>query len=220
MPQRPPDVTPELAREDLTEEQLRAFLGASAVAVDTETLGLHPLRDRLCVVQVCDRNGRAVLVQIPREQTTRGGPVSQRAPRLRQLLEAPGVLKVLHFARFDLAALSHGLGIEVAPIWCTRTASKLVRTYTEHHGLKDLAQELLDVEMDKTVRHTDWAGDDLRPEQVRYATSDVTMLLPLMDRLASMLAREERTAIAEECFRVIPTLVRLDLLGYEDLFIH
>jgi ribonuclease D len=200
MPQRPPDVTPELAREDLTEGQLRAFLGASAVAVDTETLGLHPLRDRLCVVQICDRD--------------------ERAPRLRQLLEAPGVLKVLHFARFDLAALRHGLGIEVAPVWCTRTASKLVRTYTERHGLKDLAQELLDVEMDKTVRHTDWAGDDLRPEQVRYATSDVTMLLPLMDRLAAMLAREERTALAEDCFRVIPTLVRLDLLGYEDLFIH
>jgi ribonuclease D len=220
MPQRPPDVTPELAREDLTEGQLRAFLGASAVAVDTETLGLHPLRDRLCVVQICDRDGRAVLVQIPREQTTRGGPVPERAPRLRQLLEAPGVLKVLHFARFDLAALRHGLGIEVAPVWCTRTASKLVRTYTERHGLKDLAQELLDVEMDKTVRHTDWAGDDLRPEQVRYATSDVTMLLPLMDRLAAMLAREERTALAEDCFRVIPTLVRLDLLGYEDLFIH
>jgi ribonuclease D len=220
MPQRPPDVTPELAREDLTEGQLRVFLGASAVAVDTETLGLHPLRDRLCVVQICDRDGRAVLVQIPREQTTRGGPVPERAPRLRQLLEAPGVLKVLHFARFDLAALRHGLGIEVAPVWCTRTASKLVRTYTERHGLKDLAQELLDVEMDKTVRHTDWAGDDLRPEQVRYATSDVTMLLPLMDRLAAMLAREERTALAEDCFRVIPTLVRLDLLGYEDLFIH
>ena len=95
-----------------------------------------------------------------------------------------------------------------------------MRTYTERHGLKDLALELLDVEMDKTVRHTDWASDDLRPEQVRYATSDVTMLLPLMDRLAAMLAREERTALAEECFRVIPTLVRLDLLGYEDLFIH
>ena len=220
MPQCPPDVTPDLAREDLTEEQLRLFLGAAAVAVDTETLGLHPLRDRLCVVQVCDREGRAVLVQIPREQTTRGGPVEARAPRLRQLLEAPGVLKVLHFARFDLAALRHGLGILVAPIWCTRTASKLVRTYTERHGLKDLALELLDVEMDKTVRHTDWASDDLRPEQVRYATSDVTMLLPLMDRLAAMLAREERTALAEECFRAIPTLVRLDLLGYEDLFIH
>jgi ribonuclease D len=220
MPQRPPDVTPDLAREDLTEEQLRAFLAAPAVAVDTETLGLQPLRDRLCVVQVCDRDGRAVLVQIPRAQVTRDGPPAARAPRLRQLLEAPGVLKVLHFARFDLAALRHALGIEVAPIWCTRTASKLVRTYTERHGLKDLAQELLDVEMDKTVRHTDWASEDLRPEQVRYAISDVTMLLPIMDRLAAMLAREERTAIAEECFRVIPTLVRLDLLGYEDLFIH
>ena len=220
MPERPPDVTPDIVRFDLAEEQLAAFLRAKEIAVDTETLGLHPLRDRLCVVQICDRSGRAVLVQTPREQLTSEGTAAARAPRLKRLLEAPDVLKVFHFARFDLAALRHNLGIHVGPIYCTRTASKLIRTYTERHGLRDLALELLDVELDKSVRHTDWASPDLRPEQVRYATSDVTLLLALMDRLNAMLEREERRALAEECFRVIPTLVRLDLAGYEDLFIH
>lgn len=220
MPQLAPDITPEIVREDLTEEQLQSYLSSPAIAVDTETLGLHPLRDRLCVVQLCDRAGRAVLVQIPREQLLRSGPAADRAPRLKRLLEAPAVLKVIHFARFDLAALRHNLGIQVQPIYCTRTASKLIRTYTERHGLRDLALELLDVDLDKTVRHTDWASPELRPEQVRYAIADVTLLLPLMDRLNVMLEREERRDLAEECFRVIPTLVRLDLMGYEDLFIH
>jgi ribonuclease D len=220
VPDRAPDVTPEIVREDLTEDQLQSYLRASVVAVDTETLGLHPLRDRLCVVQVCDRAGRAVLVQVPREQLLRPGPAADRAPRLKRLLEEPSVLKVLHFARFDLAALRHNLGALVQPIYCTRTASKLIRTYTERHGLRDLALELLDVELDKTVRHTDWASPELRPEQVRYAISDVTLLLPLMDRLNVMLGREERRELAEDCFRLIPTLVRLDLMGYEDVFIH
>jgi len=220
VPERAPDVTPEIVREDLSDDQLHHYLRAAEIAVDTETLGLHPLRDRLCVVQVCDRAGRAVLVQVPRAQLTRPGPAAERAPRLKRLLEAPAVLKVLHFARFDLAALKHNLGIDVQPIYCSRTASKLIRTYTERHGLRDLALELLDVELDKSVRHTDWASPDLRPDQVRYATADVTLLLPLMDRLNAMLEREERRGLAEECFQVIPTLVRLDLLGYEDLFIH
>jgi ribonuclease D len=220
VPERAPDVVPEIVRVDLTEPQLQAYLHAPEVAVDTETLGLQPLRDRLCVVQVCDRSGRAVLVQIPRDQLVRPGPAADRAPRLKRLLEEPSVLKVFHFARFDLAALRHNLGIEVRSLYCTRTASKLIRTYTERHGLRDLALELLDIELDKSVRHTDWASPDLRPEQVRYATSDVTLLLALMDRLNVMLEREERRELAEACFRVIPTLVRLDLMGYEDLFVH
>jgi ribonuclease D len=177
------------------------------------------LRDRLCVVQVCDRARRVVLVQVTREQLLRGEP-AERAPRLKRLLETPTILKVIHFARFDLAALRHNLGIDVAPIYCTRTASKLIRTYTERHGLRDLALELLDIELDKSTRHTDWASPDLKPEQVRYAASDVTLLLPLMDRLNAMLAREGRVALAQESFGVIPTLVRLDLMGYEDVFIH
>ena len=218
MAQSPPDVTPEIVQGDLTPEQLSAYLSAREVAIDTETMGLKPLRDRLCVVQLFDRARRATLVQIPREVGASRGSI--RAPRLKRLLEEPQVLKVFHFARFDVATLRHHLDIHVEPLYCTRTASKLVRTYTDRHGLKDLSLELLDVEMDKTARHTDWSSPDLRPEQVRYAISDVTLLLPLMDRLELMLEREGRKELARACFRVIPTLSVLDLMGYDDVFIH
>jgi ribonuclease D len=219
MPQRPPDVTPEIVRGDLTEEHLQAYLAGSELAVDTETLGLRHLRDRLCCVQLCNRAGRAVLVQILRDQVQSGPPAS-RAPRLKRLLEDARILKVLHFARFDVAVLRHYLGIDLSPLYCTRTVSKLVRTYTERHGLKDVALELLDVELDKTTRHTDWSNPDLRPEQVAYAISDVTLLLPLMDRLDAMLEREGRRELARECFGVIPVMARLDLMGYDLLFEH
>jgi ribonuclease D len=218
MAQSPPDVTPDIVQGDLTPEQLSAYLSAREVAIDTETMGLKPLRDRLCVVQLFDRARRATLVQIPREVGASRGSI--RAPRLKRLLEEPQVLKVFHFARFDVATLRHHLDIHVEPLYCTRTASKLVRTYTDRHGLKDLSLELLDVEMDKTARHTDWSSPDLRPEQVRYAISDVTLLLPLMDRLELMLEREGRKELARACFRVIPTLSVLDLMGYDDVFIH
>ena len=220
MPQPAPDVLPEIVRSDLTEDQLQHYLAAPAVSVDTETMGLRLLRDRLCVVQLCDRAGRATLVQIPRELLDPAKPLAARSPRLKKLMEAPSVLKVFHFARFDLAALRHYLGIEVAPIYCTRTASKLVRTYTDRHGLKDISLELLDVELNKAARHTDWSSPDLRPEQVRYAISDVTLLLPLMDRLDDMLRREERFELARECFRMLPLLARLDLMQYDLLFEH
>jgi len=220
MPQPPPDVTPEMVQGDLSEDSLKAYLAGPDLAIDTETMGLHPLRDRLCVVQLCDRKGRATLVQIPRSLLDPKNPPSSRAPRLKRLLEDPAILKVFHFARFDVAVLSHYLGIEVAPLYCTRTVSKLIRTYTERHGLKDNLLQFLDVEMDKTARHTDWSSPHLTPEQVRYAISDVTLLLPLKDRLDEVLAREGRRDIALECFRVIPTLARLDLLGYFNLFEH
>jgi ribonuclease D len=212
MAQSPPDVTPEIAQGDLTAEQLSAYLGSKEVAIDTETMGLKPLRDRLCVVQLCDRARHASLVQIRKGD--------REAPRLKRLLEDPGILKVFHFARFDVATLRHNLGIQVRPLYCTRTVSKLVRTYTDRHGLKDLALELLDVDMDKRARHTDWSSPDLKPDQVRYAISDVTLLLPLMDRLEVMLDREGRKDLARACFEVIPTLSVLDLMGYEDVFIH
>jgi len=220
MPDRPPDVVPAIVQRDLTEEQLQAYLASPELAVDTETLGLQHLRDRLCCVQLCDGAGRATLVQTPRDQVIGPLPAEQRAPRLKRLLEEPRVLKVLHFARFDVAALRHYLGIDMAPLYCTRTASKLVRTYTERHGLKDIALELLDIELDKVTRHTDWSSPNLRPEQVRYAISDVTLLLRLKDRLDDMLDREGRRALAEECFKVIPTMATLDLLGYDQLFEH
>ena len=130
------------------------------------------------------------------------------------------MLKVFHFARFDVATLRHYVGIAVAPLYCTRTASKLARTYTNRHGLKDAILELLDVEMDKAARHTDWSADELSPAQVRYAISDVTLLLPLLDKLRRMLEREGRAELAENCFRAIPTFAQLDLMGYEDIFEH
>jgi ribonuclease D len=219
MPRRPPDVTPEVVRGDITEDQLRGHLASPDLAVDTETLGLNPLRDRLCVVQLCDRSGRATLVQVPPP----AGPLpvsGNPAPRLKRLLEDKKVLKVFHFARFDVATLRHYLGIAVAPLYCTRTASKLARTYTNRHGLKDAILELLDVEMDKAARHTDWSADELSPAQVRYAISDVTLLLPLLDKLRGMLEREGRSELAEDCFRAIPTFAQLDLTGYEDIFEH
>ena len=220
MPERPPDVDPQIFRGDLSEELLQAYLTAAEVAVDTETMGLQTLRDRLCVVQICDRAGRAALVQITRDVLDPRKPPETRAPRLKRLFEDPRVLKVFHFARFDVAALRYWLGIHVQPIYCTRTVSKLVRTYTDRHGLKDNLLELLDVEMDKAARHTDWSSETLTPEQVHYAISDVTLLLPLMDRLHDMLKREGREELAHECFRAIPTFAQLDLLGFVNLLEH
>jgi ribonuclease D len=220
MPRQPPDVQPEIARGDLTEELLQAYLRGPDLAVDTETMGLQTLRDRLCVVQLCDRAGRASLVQIPRESLDPARPPATRAPRLKRLFENPGVLKVFHFARFDVAALRYWLGIDVAPLYCTRTVSKLVRTYTDRHGLKDNLLEFLDVEMDKAARHSAWSNPVLTPEQVRYAISDVTLLLPLKDCLHELLVREQREELAQECFRAIPTFARLDLLGFQNLFEH
>lgn len=212
MTQPPPDVSPRLDKGDLSAERLEVYLRAGELAIDTETLGLQPLRDRLCVVQLCDRAMNATLVQIPQGATS--------APRLKTLLEAPNILKVFHFARFDVAILRHALGIAVDPLYCTRTASKLVRTYTDRHGLKDVALEILDVEMDKQVRHSDWAAETLSAEQIRYAISDVTMLLPIMDGLQKRLVREGRLELAQECFRAIPTIAQLDLLNFIDLFEH
>jgi len=220
MPQRPPDVVPDIVQRDLTEEQLQAYLASQELSIDTETLGLQQLRDRLCLVQLCDRAGRATIVQIQRDQVIASTAPETRAPRLKRVLEDARVLKVLHFARFDVAVLRHYLGIRLWPLYCTRTASKLVRTYTDRHGLKDVALELLDVEMEKVTRHSDWAAQTLSPEQVRYAISDVTMLIPIMERLDAMVVREGRKELALECFRVIPVMADLDLRGYDLLFEH
>lgn len=220
MPQRPPDVVPEIVRGDLSEELLQAYLAGPELAVDTETMGLETRRDRLCLVQLCNRAMRAAIVQVPRESLDPSRPKAARAPRLKRLMEDPRVLKVFHFARFDVAALSHWLGIAVAPIYCTRTVSKLVRTYTDRHGLKDNLLELLDVELDKMARHSDWSSPELTDEQLRYAISDVTLLHALMAKLDDMLRREERVELARECFRAIPLLSRLDLMQYDLLFEH
>jgi ribonuclease D len=220
MPQRPPDIVPEIVQRDLTEDQLQAYLASPQLSIDTETLGLQQLRDRLCLVQLCNGAGRATIVQIPRDQVMASTPPDSRAPRLKRVLEDARVMKLLHFARFDVAVLRHYLGIRLWPLQCTRTASKLVRTYTDRHGLKDVALELLDVEMDKVTRHSDWAAETLTAEQVRYAISDVTMLIPIMERLDAMLVREGRKELALECYRVIPVMAELDLRGYDLLFEH
>lgn len=216
MPQPPPSVTPTVLAGDLGAEQLAVYMAQAEVAVDTETMGLALHRDRVCLVQLCDRSGQATLVRIPREAAD--APLAERAPRLRRLLESPDVLKVFHFARFDVAALAQHLGIQVAPIYCTRTASRIARTYTERHGLKDVALDLLDVELNKAACHTDWSQPALSEAQIRYATGDVSLLLPLMDRLEAMLTREDRRDLAHDCFRAIPTFARLDLMGYDDVF--
>ncbi len=188
-PRAPPTSRPRSCEATSSEELLQAYLAGADLAVDTETMGLQTRRDRLCLIQLCNREGRAAIVQFSRESLDPRTPRRVRAPRLKRLMEAPGVLKVFHFARFDVAALDHWLGIAVAPLYCTRTASKLARTYTDRHGLKDNLLEFLDVELDKVTRHSDWSSPRLTPEQVRYAISDVTLLLPLMDRLEEMLGR-------------------------------
>jgi ribonuclease D len=219
MPQRPPAVSPQIVANDLSEELLQAYLSGPDLAVDTETMGLRTLRDRLCLVQLCNRDMKAAIVQISREALA-AEPAAGRAPRLKRLFEDERVVKVFHFARFDVAALRYWLGIEVAPLYCTRTASKLARTYTDRHGLKDNLLEFLDVELDKVTRASDWSSARLTPEQVAYAVSDVTLLLPLRDRLEAMLQRHGRSDLAQECFRAIPVMAKLDIAGFDLLFEH
>ena len=184
------------------------------VAVDCETMGLDPRRDRLCVVQLSAGDGDAHLVQFPQ------GPLT--APRLAALLEDPGTLKIFHFGRFDLAMLRRHLGIVCAPVYCTKIASKLVRTYTDRHGLKDLCRELLGIEISKQQQTSDWGAPELSPEQVAYAAADVLWLHGLRERLDAMLAREGRDALAAACFAFLPHRAELDLLGFADpdVFAH
>ncbi|CAH1677820.1 Ribonuclease D [Hyphomicrobiales bacterium] len=186
----------------------------SSVAVDTETLGLNPHRDRLCVVQLSRGDGSAEVVQILRD-----GPPPEN---LIKLLADPKVLKIFHFARFDLAVLFHRLGVMPAPVYCTKIASKLTRTYTDRHGLKDLLKELLSVDISKQQQSSDWGADTLTEAQVAYAASDVLHLHAVKQKLDVSLAREGRTEIAAACFDFLPTRARLDLLGWPevDIFAH
>jgi ribonuclease D len=185
-----------------------------AVAVDTEAMGLDPRRDRLCVVQLSAGDGSADVVQIP------VGKFS--APNLKRLLADASILKIFHFARFDLAMLYNALGVMPAPVFCTRTASRLARTYTDKHGLKDLVRELLGVDLSKQQQSSDWGAETLTDAQLAYAASDVLYLHALKEKLEAMLAREGRTELAEACFRFLPHRVRLDLAGWasEDIFAH
>jgi ribonuclease D len=189
------------------------------VAVDTETMGLDPRRDRLCLVQLSAGDGSAHLVQIiPPELGGRGAD----CPNLKALLADPAVVKLLHFARFDIAAVRKSLGVRMAPVRCTKVAAKLVRTFTDRHGLRDLCRELLGVEISKQQQTSDWGAIDLTPEQLTYAASDVLHLHALWARLEALLEREGRRELAQACFDFLPERAQLDLLGWEspDIFAH
>ncbi len=198
------------------EEDLPAgVLADGPVAVDTETMGLITGRDRLCVVQISDGGGDEHLVRF--------GPGSDyAAPNLRAILADPARLKLYHFARFDLAAIRHYLGVTAAPVYCTKTASRLIRTYTDRHGLKELVRELLGVEISKQQQTSDWGAPDLSDAQKDYAASDVRYLHQLKDKLDVRLARENRTALAQSCFDFLPWRAELDLAGWPevDIFAH
>lgn len=191
-----------------------AYDPGPAIAVDTETLGLVPQRDRLCVVQVSRGDGTADVVQILRD-----GP---RPERLAAVLADARVLKIFHFARFDLAVLLHALGVMPSPVYCTKIASKLTRTYTDRHGLKDLCRELLDVEISKQQQSSDWGAAELSGAQQNYAAADVLYLHRLRDALDQMLERTGRRDLAEACFGFLPTRAALDLAGWpeDDIFAH
>ncbi|MCH8684053.1 ribonuclease D [Pedomonas mirosovicensis] len=185
-----------------------------AIAVDTETLGLVPLRDRLCLVQLSDGQGDEHLVRFR--------PGQYDAPNLKRLLENPNQLKLFHFARFDLAVLRHYLGVTVQPVYCTKIASKLTRTYTDRHGLKDLVREMLGVDISKQQQSSDWGADVLSDAQKEYAAGDVRYLHRLKAVLDTRLAREGRTELAQACFTFLPYRAELDLLGWPetDIFAH
>ncbi|MEO5586358.1 MAG: ribonuclease D [Novosphingobium sp.] len=197
--------------EDLPE----GVLALGPVAVDTETMGLITARDRLCVVQISDGKGDEHLVRF-------GPGSSYDAPNLKAVLADPARLKLFHFARFDLAAIEHYLGVEATPVFCTKIASKLVRTYTDRHGLKDLVRELLGKEISKQQQSSDWGGRDLSDAQREYAASDVRYLHAMQAILADRLEREHRTGMAQACFDFLPVRARLDLAGWpdRDIFSH
>jgi ribonuclease D len=203
----------QICDRDLTPATLAQYLQSESLAVDTETMGLRPHRDRLCLVQLCDGQDNVTVLRIAQGQT--------EAPHLKQLLEAASVTKIFHFARFDIATLRHYLGIVVQPLFCTKVASKLARTYSSRHGLKELIRELEGVDLDKTAQSSDWGNAaHLSEEQLRYAANDVRYLVSARIKLIQMLQREGRWELAQACFACLPTLANLDLADFEQIFEH
>lgn len=203
----------EVCDRDLSSKTLDRYLQADAIAIDTETMGLIPQRDRLCLVQLCDPSGYVTAIRIEKGQ--------QEAPNLKQLLENANIIKIFHYARFDVGQFKYNFAIETTPIFCTKVASKLARTYTGSHGLKALVQELEGVELDKSSQSSDWGNSqNLSEAQLSYAANDVRYLIPLREQLITMLQREERWEIAQKCMNVIPLFVELDLMYYKDIFEH
>ncbi|TGG90931.1 MAG: ribonuclease D [Aphanocapsa feldmannii 277cV] len=199
--------------QDISQDWAELYAGADALAVDTEAMGLVHGRDRLCLVQISDRADNVCCIRIHRGQT--------EAPGLQRLMEAATITKVFHFARFDVAALGEGLGIAVKPLFCTKLGSRLARTYTPRHGLKDLVNELCGVELDKSSQSSDWGRvEDLSEAQLAYAANDVRYLLPAMDQLTLMLQREGRLELARRCFGCVPVLSELDRHHFHNTFEH
>lgn len=202
----------QICDRDLDDALTAKYLQAESIAVDTETMGLNYVRDRLCLVQLFAPDTLAV-IRIAKGQTT--------APNLQRVMAASEITKIFHYARFDVAQLRNRLGIETNPIFCTKIASKLIRTYSSRHGLKELVYQLEGVELDKSAQSSDWGdADNLSPEQLRYAANDVRYLISMRQKLITKLQREDRWELAQDCFRVLPTIVSLDLLQYEDIFSH
>ena len=198
---------------DLDSSTLARYLAGDAIAVDTETMGLVLGRDRLCLVQLCDSQGFVTAIRISKGQT--------EAPNLQKLLTSWDTVKVFHYARFDVAQFRQTFGIETAPIFCTKIASKLARTYTSNHGLKSLVAELTGVELDKRAQSSDWGNiENLSGEQFSYAANDVRYLLEIREKLTQMLKREGRYQLAQQCFQTIPVFVALDLLQFTNIFEH
>jgi len=205
-------MTIRLHRGDLPDQDLKRY--TDSAAIDTETMGLNPHRDRLCVVQMSSGDGSADVIQIAQGQ--------RDAPNLKKLLADPKIVKIFHFARFDLAALYNAFGVMPQPVYCTKIASRLTRTYTDRHGLKDLVREILNIDLSKQQQSSDWGSQTLSDAQLTYAASDVLHLHGLRDRLDGMLAREGRTELARACFEFLPARAKLDLSGWEaeDIFAH
>lgn len=203
----------EVCDRDITPAVLERYLKAEAIAVDTETMGLNPLRDRLCLIQLSDADGYVCAIRIARGQPA--------APNLKQLLETPTITKIFHFARFDLATLQYHLGIVTAPVFCTKIASKIARTYSPSHGLKALVKELEDIELDKSQQSSDWGNViELSDEQLSYAANDVRYLHSLRNKLTAMLKREDRWTLLQQCLTCLPTFIELDLKQYSNIFEH
>jgi len=200
-----------LVKNDLTDELLKLYLESPVIAVDCEMMGLNPIRDRLCLVQLSDEAQKVTLVKIE---------ALQKAPNLKKLFENQETRKLFHFARTDLAFLYHWLDIDLKNVFCTKTASKLVRTFTDKHSLKDLLKELSGTDIDKNNQQTDWGAPELTKDQIKYAANDVLFLIPLYKKLTDLLKRENRLELAEEACKFLPTLAKLDLLGYVDFFAH
>lgn len=198
---------------DLPENIFNQYLQAECLAIDTETMGLVPQRDRLCLVQICDPGGFVTAIRIAKGQTS--------APNLTQLLESSAITKIFHYARFDVGQFKYTFNVETKSIFCTKIASKIARTYTNSHGLKSLVQELEGVELDKKAQSSDWGNvNSLSPEQLSYAANDVRYLIPVRQKLITMLQREDRWELTKRCFEAISLFVDLDLMYYANVFEH